>query len=81
MELLHAITKATPLDGLKIRVEFDDGACTGVYDCEPLTRDAYWARLLDPDFFKTARAEYGTLVWNDNIDVAPESVWEDSVKQ
>jgi len=81
MELLHVITKATPLDELKVRVEFDGGDVVGIYDCTPLTRDAYWECLKQPDFFKTARAEYGTLVWNDNVDVAPESVWEDSVKE
>jgi len=81
MELLHSITKATPLDGLKVRVEFDGGETVGIYDCAPLTKNAYWARLLQPEFFKTARAEYGTLVWNDNLDVAPESVWEDSARQ
>lgn len=78
MELLHAITKATPLDDMKIRVEFDGGDVVGGYDCAPLTKDAYWSRLASPEFFMTARAEYGTIVWNDSVDAAPESVWEDS---
>ena len=36
-------------------------------------------RLTDERFFNTVRADYGTIVWDDNIDVAPESVWERSV--
>ena len=79
MEVLHIVTKAKPLRGLKIAVEFDGGE-KGVYDCTRLTGDDYWSRLKDPKFFKTARAEYGTIVWDDNIDVAPESVWRDFVR-
>ena len=79
MEQLHFITKANPRGGFDIDVEFDTGE-RGVFNCEYLTADPYWSRLADPSFFGTARAEYGTIVWNDNIDVAPESVWERMVK-
>lgn len=75
MELLHIVTKAIPSGNFDIDVEFDTGEC-GVFNCAYLTKDPYWARLADPAFFKTAHAEYGTIVWDDNIDVAPESVWK-----
>lgn len=75
MEILHIVTKAEPLDGMDVRVEFDTGE-TGVYNCSYLTADPYWADLKNPGLFKTARAEYGTIVWDGNIDVPPESVWE-----
>ena len=78
MELLHIVTKAIPSKNLDVEVEFDTGEC-GVFNCAYLTKDAYWARLADPKFFNTAHAEYGTIVWSDNIDVAPETVWERAV--
>lgn len=80
MELLHIVTKAVPQSGLKVAVEFDTGE-RGIYDCSRLIEDPYWACLKNPSRFRTARAEYGTIVWDGNIDVAPESVWEDAVKE
>lgn len=79
MEVLHIVTKAIPQSGMKVAVEFDGGE-RGLYDCSRLAEDPYWACLKNPAFFKTARAEYGTIVWDNNIDVAPESVWEDFVR-
>jgi hypothetical protein len=75
MEQLHYVTNAVPCGGQKVRVEFDTGE-KGIFDCGYLTADPYWRRLKEEKFFNTARAEYGTVVWDDNIDVAPESVWE-----
>ena len=77
MEQLHFVTEAAPCGKWNVKVRFDTGE-TGIFNCEYLTADPYWARLKDLDFFNTARAEYGTVVWDDNIDVAPESVWERS---
>ena len=77
MEQLHYVTHAVPCPGLEVQVQFDTGE-NGIFDCSYLTADPYWRRLKDEKFFNTARAEYGTIVWDDNIDVAPESVWERS---
>ena len=79
MELLHDITKAHPVSDHEIRVEFDTGE-TGVFDCAPYFSDPYWKRLADPAFFRLVRVAYGTLVWPDDIDIAPEDVWEGTVK-
>lgn len=78
MEQLHYITKAKACGAFDVEVEFDTGE-RGVYNCEYLTADPYWSRLADPSFFETARAEYGTIVWDGNIDVPPESVWERAI--
>ncbi len=75
MEQLHFVTEATPCGGYNVKVQFDTGE-TGVFNCEYLMSDPYWSCLRDERVFKTARAEYGTIVWDNNVDVAPESVWE-----
>ena len=77
MDQLHFVTVAEPCGNFNVKVRFDTGE-TGMFNCEYLTVDPYWERLRDDTFFSTARAEYGTIVWDDNIDVAPESVWERS---
>ena len=77
MEQLHFITDAETCGGYNVRVRFDTGEI-GVFNCEYLMADPYWSGLKNEALFKTARAEYGTIVWDGNIDVAPESVWERS---
>lgn len=79
MEELHQVISAKPLDGLKVFVTFENGV-NGVFDCAYLTEDPYWAKLKSPAFFRQVRAECGTLCWPEDIDVAPESVWEDVVR-
>ena len=35
-----------------------------------------WKRLTNPVFFNRAHAAFDTIVWTDDIDIAPEEVWE-----
>jgi len=35
--------------------------------------------LRNPSFFMTAKAECGTVVWNDDIDIAPEHLYDASI--
>lgn len=78
--MYQTVIKATPRADYKVDVVFKNGV-TGVYDCRPLLHDSFWTPLKDQALFNLAHAECGTIVWNDDIDVAPESVWEDSVKE
>lgn len=79
MEELHQVISAEPLEGMRVLVSFENGV-RGVFDCTYLTNDPYWAKLKSPAFFRQVRAECGTLCWPQDIDVAPESVWEDASK-
>ena len=75
MDILHDIVSAEALPDFKVRVAFDTGE-TGVFDCKDYLRHPYWTKLADPAFFRLVRVEYGTLVWPEDIDIAPEDVWE-----
>ena len=37
-----------------------------------------YQRLKDLDFFLTAHVEDGTVVWNEELDIAPEYLYENS---
>ena len=50
-----------------------------LYDARPLLDKKLCARLKDVNFFMRARAMYGTVVWNDDVDIAPEHLYEYSV--
>lgn len=42
----------------------------------PLLDDPYYAPLADSALFMTAHAECGTVVWEDDRDIAPELLYE-----
>ena len=70
---------AKPLPDYKVAVDFNNGM-SGIFDCKYLLDCEMSAALADYAIFSQVKAEHGTLCWPDDIDVAPEIVWEDSVK-
>lgn len=70
---------ARALDGYQVEVRFNNGQ-TGVFDCKHLLARKMSAALSDYALFRQVKAEHGTLTWPNDIDVAPEEVWEASRK-
>ncbi|MCF0230699.1 MAG: DUF2442 domain-containing protein [Enterococcus sp.] len=54
---------------------FTDGT-KKLYDARPLLDKAIYNQLNNIDFFMKAKVECGTVVWNDDIDIAPEHLYE-----
>ena len=57
---------------------FEDGT-KRVYNARPLLNKAIYSRLGNLSFFQSAKAECGTVVWDDDVDIAPEHLYECSV--
>lgn len=66
------------LDEYKLLIVFNNGE-TKLYDALPLLDKKIYAELKNKTFFDTAKVEYGTVIWNDDIDICPESLYNDSV--
>ncbi len=73
------VDRARPLDDKRIEVVYRNGML-GVFDCAPYFKDPFWKKLSEPAFFNQVRVEGGTLTWPNDIDIAPEEVWHQSVK-
>ena len=50
----------------------------GVFNFLSELQKPIYQRLKDLDFFLTAHVEDGTVVWNDELDIAPEYLYENS---
>ena len=75
--MYHDVTEMRIMDGYKLQLTFDDGK-SGVLDCKPfIDKGGVFSKLSDPEFFKNVQinSELGVLTWDDEIDIAPETVY------
>lgn len=68
------VREVCPQADYTLLLTFADGT-KGVFDARPLLKKAMYAQLKNPAFFLRARASCGTVVWNDDIDIAPEHLY------
>lgn len=69
------VKKVQPQKNYTLIITFADGT-EKVYDSHPLLSKRVYAPLNNLAFFMTARAECGTVVWDDDIDIALEHLYE-----
>jgi hypothetical protein len=75
--MLHDVISASYQGDYRIEITFDDGQ-RGVVDfASYLERGGVFTRFRDLTFFRAFRVdeELGTLTWNGEIDVAPETLY------
>lgn len=58
-----------------LEIFFEDGE-KKVYDARPLLQKPLYKKLNDVNYFLRARVFCGTVVWDDDTDIAPEHLYE-----
>ena len=73
------VTKVIPLDDYILYLEFSDGK-KGVFDVKPYLNMTVFMELRDKDYFCRARVAFGTIVWPNEQDIAPETLYVELIE-
>lgn len=75
----YTVVDAHYLHDYKIDMTFEDGK-HGIVDLSEYTkRGGVFANFGHIDYFKKFIIDYGTLVWDGEVDIAPERLYEKAV--
>jgi hypothetical protein len=77
MELIDVIAVNT-LPDHKLFLEFETGE-KKIFDFKPKLDMPVFRKLKSENLFNMAHVEYGTVVWDENTDIAPERLYSDGV--
>lgn len=69
------VLKAVPHENYTIELSFTDGT-QGTFDMAPLLKEDYYASLAAIPIFMTGHAECGTVVWENDMDIAPKHLYD-----
>ena len=70
-----SVTSVIPRSDYSLLLTFKNGE-QRVYDARPLLEKAINEKLRNIGFFMQAKVMYGTVIWNDDIDIDPEHLYE-----
>lgn len=76
--MLIDVIDVKPKDDYLLFLEFENGE-KKEFDCKTLFDKKPFQVLQDKRFFKRAKVAFGTVIWSDEIDIAPETLYIESV--
>ena len=71
------VQSVSPEDGYKLRLTFTNGEVR-VYDCSHLLDFGVFKELREVAYFRQVRTALGTVVWPNEQDICPDTLYEDS---
>lgn len=72
------VNSVTTLDNYKLLVTFECGE-QKLYDMKPLLEYPVFSPLTNKALFKSAHTDGCTVVWNDDIDIDPECLYNEGI--
>lgn len=76
--MLCDVVSAKPMPDFQIDLQYQNGE-RRLFDARPLLTMKPWNRIARPEIFLLVKVEYGTVVWPGAIDIAPETLYDQSV--
>lgn len=75
MNSVWTVRQVVPLSEYKILLTFENGI-RKIFDMKPYLDFPMYKKLKDISFFNTVHTNGQTAVWNEDIDIAPETLYE-----
>ncbi len=72
------VVSAVPCDGYMLLLTFNNGE-KRKFDAKALLDIPVFSPLKNPDFFNSVNVEFGTVVWPNDIDYCPDTLYIQSV--
>jgi len=72
------VTTVIPTDDYKLLLTFTNGE-RRIFDAKPLLDMAVFKPLLNKSFFQSVKVAYGTVIWPQDIDYCPDTLYSESV--
>ncbi|WP_142414170.1 DUF2442 domain-containing protein [Hathewaya massiliensis] len=66
------------LDGYKLLLTFENGEVR-LFDMNPYLNKGIFKELKDTSIFKSVKASFDSVEWENEADIDPETLYEDSV--
>jgi Protein of unknown function (DUF2442) len=73
------VTSVVPTADRQLRLTFTNGE-VGVFDCRRLSSFGVFRDFSDLDYFMRATVANGTVVWPNEQDICPDTLYVDSIK-
>ncbi|MGD0961424.1 MAG: DUF2442 domain-containing protein [Methylomonas sp.] len=73
------VLEVVATEDYRLRLFFENGE-TGYYDCSSLLEFGVFQELKNINYFKLAKVEHGTVVWPNEQDICPDTLYLDSTK-
>ena len=73
-----ALVEVRPLENYCLEATFANGV-KKIVDIKPYFKYSFFAPIKNCELFNQVHAEYGGVVWNDEIDLAEEALYDEGV--
>jgi hypothetical protein len=73
-----SVKEVKPLDEYKLLLTFENGEVK-LFDMNPYLDKGIFRELKDLSLFKSAKVNFDTVEWQNDADIDPETLYEDSI--
>jgi len=76
--MLLDVVKVKATQDFQLELDFKNGEHRS-FDMRALLTMRPWSRIATAQLFHSAKVAYGTVIWPGEIDISPETLYDDSV--